>query len=595
MDVNISNMQDLFVTPVRYEIPSFQRAYIWNKEKQWDPLWEDVQNMAEATLEDSKLSGHFLGAIVLQQKPVPTPMFQHRIVVDGQQRLITLQLLLDTVGDVFEEYGDKDASSRLHELVNNSKYRQGGNPDNRFKVWPTKTDQNAFRYAMSNECEISKYNYQKNEISPIVECHNYFEQQIRQWLNEQPDINEKIKALEQTVTQLLELVVIDLGDSDNPHVIFETLNARGTPLLQSDLVKNMLQYEASKLHTHNDQDEDTDQFWSFQDVWWRKKIRQGRILRPRVDVFLYYWMVMEKVDELTPGKVFSEFRKYYNDKDIQSVIEDMNNFGRIYRKCEKSPDPILESPDPILERFMYRIKTMQTGALYPVLLWLLSINISQQQLQKGLRALESHQIRRMICRMNTRGYNRLFVNLLKELKVEGGLYPGDLIIEYLNNQESNVGLWPSDEQFADDFINLPLYKLLTRGRLRIVLEGIEEELRTAKTEIQSAPHDLTIEHIMPQQWQQHWQILPADVDNAIEERNRIIHSIGNLTLVNNRLNADLSNAPWEKKRQTLEEHSVLFLNKALLHNAPDVWDENAILKRGKQLCEVAKKVWPKPT
>ena len=111
MDVNILNLQRLFANPVRYEIPLFQRPYVWAHEEQWEPLWEDVQNTAEYYLEHdarstapSKRQAHFLGAVVLQQQQVPTPMLMTRLVVDGQQRLTTLQLLLDAVQEVFNPH-----------------------------------------------------------------------------------------------------------------------------------------------------------------------------------------------------------------------------------------------------------------------------------------------------------------------------------------------------------------------------------------------------------------------------------------------------------------------------------------------------------
>ena len=85
------------------------------------------------------------------------------------------------------------------------------------------------------------------------------------------------------------------------------------------------------------------------------------------------------------------------------------------------------------------------------------------------------------------------------------------------------------------------------------------------------------------------------VENEVEQaenRDQLIHTIGNLTLVNNRLNPSLSNAPWEDKRATLNEHYTLFLNKDLLDNAPEVWDESAIGERAKRLCLMATKMWP---
>ena len=63
----------------------------------------------------------------------------------------------------------------------------------------------------------------------------------------------------------------------------------------------------------------------------------------------------------------------------------------------------------------------------------------------------------------------------------------------------------------------------------------------------------------------------------------MIHTIGNLTLVNYRLNPTLSNEPWDSKRKTLADHSVLFLNKRLVNKGPSAWDEAAIEKRAKWL------------
>ena len=173
-------------------------------------------------------------------------------------------------------------------------------------------------------------------------------------------------------------------------------------------------------------------------------------------------------------------------------------------------------------------------------------------------------------------------------------HAGDAVVEFLRDQDSDVGLWPNDRQIEDAFVTLPLYRLLTRGRLRIVLEGIEQELRTDKSESQYVPHGLTIEHTMPRQWRDNWPLNGIGEDEAeeAERRDQTIHSIGNLTLVNNRLNSALSNAPWAEKRATLNEHTTLFLNKTLLDDAPEVWDESAIVERARRLCQVAARVWP---
>ena len=98
---------------------------------------------------------------------------------------------------------------------------------------------------------------------------------------------------------------------------------------------------------------------------------------------------------------------------------------------------------------------------------------------------------------------------------------------------------------------------------------------------------------MPQAWHQNWPLPQgADDDEAIVNRDRAVHTIGNLTLVNGRLNASLSNAAWDSKRKALADHSVMFLNKRLVNDGPEVWDEQVIEKRAKWLHERAVEVWP---
>ena len=585
MKVNILNMQKLFINIERYEIPPFQRAYVWNHEDQWGPLWEDVQAKAEQYLEiqSSQPEAHFLGAVVLQQKPVPSGQLTTRVVVDGQQRLTTLQLLLDAVQEVFEERGYA-AAKRLDPLVLNPEAFWDDNPDHAFKVWPTLLDQDAFRQAMLNDRASEKY-----ENSRIVRAHDFFKLQTGHWLDDQPEEGEKrAAALERAITALLEVVVIDLDTTDDPHIIFETLNARGTPLLQSDLIKNMVLFEADKAGVASDSDA-ANRLWHFTDDWWRNQIRQGRLYHPRIDVFLNYWLVMRNREEVRADDGFSVFRRYYRsaDRPIGEIAADIGRIAGYYRSLE-------EESISNMEMFLYRWKVMEGGVLTPVLLWLLSSEVPEQQLQKGLRALESYLVRRMIHGVTTKNYNRLFVSLLGRLEAARAECAGDVIVEYLGSRDAHVRFWPNDADIEDAFMYRPVYRMLTRGRLRIVLEGIEAELRTGMAESDSVPRGLTIEHVMPQQWHHHWPP-PADLGDGRspeERRNQRIHSIGNLTLVNQPLNSSLSNAPWEEKRETLNGHATLFLNKDLWTNAPDVWDEDAIKTRARRLFQAAAKVWP---
>lgn len=137
MDTDVLTPQGIFFKVVRYDIPVFQRPYIWTKKQQWEPLWEDVTELAEAILANGHAPSHFMGAIVLQQIANPMRSIETRVVVDGQQRLTTIQLLLDAIQEFCSHGGFEGSAARLGPLVQNPEAYLGGDGDLSFKIWPT--------------------------------------------------------------------------------------------------------------------------------------------------------------------------------------------------------------------------------------------------------------------------------------------------------------------------------------------------------------------------------------------------------------------------------------------------------------------------
>ena len=604
MKADTLNAKDLFGRDIRYVIPTFQRPYVWNQEDQWEPLWLDVQSAAERYLDalsagddpataERKAGTHFLGAIVVQQELTSTSEIETRNVIDGQQRLTTIQILLDAAQDVAESEGWEDVAEELADLVLNKKRYAKKNPDHIFKLWPTSTDRDAFRAVMANEADTSAF-----AESQLVGAHAYFRLRILDWVEIVADDGEKeerIHALETALLGLLELVVIDLGESDDAFVIFETLNARGTPLLPSDLVKNFIMQTVA--NEGGSPDEIHAAHWvQFEEKWWRREIRQGRLIRPRIDMFLDYWLEVVTTDEVLSHDVFPKFQSYVADgeRSIVGVAEEIQRTGETFRA--------MDDVDPFSAEgtFLYRWRTMDVGTSTPLLLWLFGqpeYVLTADERLACLRTLESFLVRRMVGRMTTKDYNRLFLDLLKRLVERGERGIHDTMRNYLFDQTADSRLWPTDADFTASLTSLPVYRLLTRGRLRMVLEAIEDSYRTPKSEAEHVIRGkLTIEHILPQTWTKHWP-LPEGVDavQATLDRDRLLHSIGNLSLVTKRLNPGLSNNPWNLKRPELDKHTVLLMNKRLLDGYPNKWSESEIGDRGRELAEIAIEIWPRGT
>ena len=592
MHTDILTPKDLFMRAVRYTIPPFQRPYVWSHDDQWEPLWEDVRNVAENYLEElersdndgivaeQKTSPHFLGAVVLKQVPTPAKDIDQREVIDGQQRVTTLQLLLDAIQQICEESDQpylKKTARRLAKLVTNDEELIGDDELHIFKLWPTRGDREAFRHAMDNGLAVNDF-----EDSLIVQAHEFFQLQVRKWLDDAAGpIESKIDALEAAATSMLQMVVIDLSPQDDPNLIFETLNARGTPLEQSDLIKNFV------LSRERDWQ---DEIWgNLDDGWWRIEVRQGRLFRPRLDMLLNYWLAMRTGLEVSPSKVFDVFRSYVEDQEVYAVMSEVKQDLVNYRDFESTGG---RSPEE--KSFYYHVDVMQAGVVTPVLLLLLAAEAGTRT--GAFSALESFLVRRMICRQTTKDYNRLVLELASRVR-ESGLDKADIVTAgFLKEQTAYAREWPSDEAVAYALGSSPLYRLLTRGRLRLVLEGVEHQLRSSgKSEQSAVPTNLTIEHLMPVGWRQEEWPLPEGVDtNAVTyQRNTLLHSIGNLTLATQKLNSSMSNAPWTNKRSELQEHSVLLLNNELL-STPS-WSEETILSRSRRMAKLVSERWPGPS
>lgn len=599
MDSRTMSVKEVFAKDIRYVIPMFQRPYVWNQQTHWEPLWDDVRSTAERYLRnldgddhdavqaEQSTAPHFLGAIVVDQLTFGTGDVEARHVIDGQQRLTTLQLLLDAAQEVLQEISPGREATLLRKLILNDP-DVALNPDHRFKVWPTNVDRPAFRGAMDDSGDVSAHSG-----TPIADCHVSFKKQVTEWLEEVEgnELDRRVSALNVVLHTRLQLVVIDLEPQDNAQVIFETLNARGTPLLASDLVKNHLLQIAEARGL--DAEDLYEKKWKvFDGTHWRKEQKQGRLKRPRIDAFLNYWLELRTLDEVAPHDVFPAFRSLLGTKrsQLDETVSDIRDISDVY-------DALTGAAFPGYEAFLNRWLIMEVQTATPLLLWLFSHEpqMEESQLKLATSSLESFWVRRMVLRLTTKNYNQLFLEALKHLEETEANSAGTRLRDYLAQQTADARYWPSDSEFGKGAVRNPLYRWLTRARLRMILEAIENEMRTDRSEEKFvASRKITIEHIIPQSWNPAtWPLEDPDDAKLVARREGVLHSIGNLTLVNDKLNPALSNGPWEEKRRGLAEHSVLRLNHEILESETP-WSDERALERGRQLALKLVKLWPGP-
>ncbi|MGH4022529.1 MAG: HNH endonuclease family protein [Pseudonocardiaceae bacterium] len=321
------------------------------------------------------------------------------------------------------------------------------------------------------------------------------------------------------------------------------MNHRGSRLLAADLVKNFLfqivesqRADVAALYHAHWRDLDSD--------YWRQQVAQGRFYRPRIDVFLNHWLTMTLRHEVPADRVFVDFRDHVRrtKPPISELLTTLASDAAVYARLDRLPYDSVEG------RFHYRVlRAMNSGVVGPLLLWLLRWDerlMPVEQRAKAITALESWIVRRSLCRATVKDLNRLVVDLLKALDTAGPEIAGDTVENYLAAQTTDSRFWPTDAMLHDALAHARLYSSLTRPRLRMVLEALEDSMRGPLGEGQPCPRNLSVEHVMPQAWREHWS---ADIDGdevAALRRDQMVHTLGNLTLVSGKLNPTLSNRPW---------------------------------------------------
>lgn len=587
MEADTLNLKQIFSKDARYIVPTFQRKYVWSEEDHWQMLWNDLTQVVENHQEGKEVSPLFLGAIVLDQQPNKTSKLESREVIDGQQRLITLQVLMSAAQTVANKLEVKDQAKMLEKLIFNDDVFINEKDYHKLKIKPIEPDQDAFDQVMKSETDEIDQSEQEHAL---VNCYEFFVDTIREWSEENPE--ERLKALIDTIYQLVSIVVIDLDSEDNSQVIFETLNARGTPLLAGDLIKNYLLreakhngYSAEKLHK---------EYWKqFDEDYWREEVVQGRLERPRIDVFIMHWLTMKTTSQVRAKKLFDTFGKYLDntDQSIEDVLEDIDHYASVYKGFSEPFENNTKGT------FLKRIDVMDTTTPLPVILWLYGKDeIPEEKIENSLEIIESWLIRRMLCRLTTKNYNKIFLDLLEELQDVEPEKVDIAILEFFKNKEGDSDYWPEDEELEEAMVTHPYWSRINQKRLRMVFKALEQELRdTGYSETLNISEKLHIEHVLPQEWAHHWPlpgVKPEEVERI--ERDKIKDTIGNLTVLTEKLNPKISNESWENKKEEIEKHTVLKLNKELVNEWGDEWNEKTIAERGKRLAEITAKVWPGP-
>jgi hypothetical protein len=410
LKANAASLLSIFEKKMRLEVPLFQRPYVWSREQQWEPLWEDISRKFCDYLEGRKDTPvHFLGAVVLDQKQTPTTHVERRQIIDGQQRITTLQLFLAALRDFCLSQGFEELAQECDSFIANRGMM--ANPEvDQFKLWPTQADRSQFTQTLLarsvKEVERrfplmrQKYARRPDPRPRMVEAYLFFYQSIVAFFigtEDEPPLESatplpnRLEESLQALKNALQIVAIDLEPGDDPQVIFETLNARGEPLLPADLLRNYIFLRAAR--QSYSQDDLYKEYWAeFDEPFWRTEIRQGRVSRPRSDLYIQHFLSSKQAREVPIKHLYVEYKFWIEKKTPFATIRDelanLRKQGRSYRRLMEGDE------NDAVGKLATFLRVFDMSTVYPLLLYLLEQDLSPEEWDGVATSVESYILRR---------------------------------------------------------------------------------------------------------------------------------------------------------------------------------------------------------
>lgn len=625
-------LEELFNKQIRFRIPVFQRHYVWNEQDQLMPLWEDFLNKYNERQSKKKIHPHYTGSIVLFHENTTTNTLSSYSVIDGQQRLTTFQIFIAAFREVCRKHlNDESLIKELDKFLFNEK--SFGDKDyemQKYKLEPTKFNKEIFNTIISNTYDkvdellvlpvLSEYGIGHKTYRQVAKNRNkllgaylFYYDQLNALISENNgDLTELITQFLLVLKRDFQFVEIGLTQNDDPQMIFETMNGRGASLTETDLIRNYIFMRANS--NQEDLDKIYEKYWDEFDspeskFDWHEKTSRGRYFESNLQFFVIDYLTLKLQTEIRYDQVFYFYKLFVINEsdflDVEQELEELNKYSKVFKRLVKP-----EGNTPF-DRLASRLLDMSISTIYPLLLHIEGDSeITADNKNQIYSCLDSYITRRFLCGFTTKNYNNVFLEFLKFLKKNK---EADRFKELLSSKTAETNLWPTDNILFEKLLERPLYreeKGKSRSISNILLE-VEHYIRGSKQEqIKFLNTGLTIEHLLPQSWFEHWPldgdtISEDDFKNSvhavmtetdkngkyhkIENRNKILHTIGNLTILTSALNPSVSNSSFELKKQEIRLQSTVILNTYFQDKT--TWDEEQIKERGEYLYDQIRRIW----
>lgn len=561
-----TTLNKLLNTSRQFIVPIFQRNYSWQK-SQYEQLWFDILRASKF----KEKQNHFIGSIVYIDMGTPAGRPQQLLLIDGQQRLTTISILLCAIKDYVQKFNLETKLINLAKIKNQFLYNSDEIDEDRYKLLLNVQDKETYIKLIDNTIfTVNK------PATNIIKCYEFFYERIEDFIKEYGQIDEIYAGIFK-----LSLVSISLDkDSDNPQMIFESMNSTGKDLSQTDLLRNYLLMDL----TPEKQTRLYKTYWKPMEELFGEDIYKNDV--NKFDYFIRDFLTLKSDTGhiCKINNVYENFKRYYLDNNCEkfAVLKDLFTYAKYYACID-----LLQEKDDELKLYWQEFKKLDSHVVYPFLLKLYDDYSRQilikEDFKKILQVVISYLWRRAICEIPTNSLSKTFATLYQAVDKDD--YVNSVIKAFVF--KSSYKRFPSDYEVREKLQTKDIYHFRLR---KYLLEALENYYHKEPIDLNTANY--TIEHIMPQNIEHNlsWQQMLGE--DWQEVHSLYLHTLGNLTITG--YNAEMSNKSFVEKvnGESGFKHSHLKLNESIAQC--DVWNKKAIQRRTNILTDIILKIWKYP-
>lgn len=561
-----TTLNKLLNTSRQFIVPIFQRNYSWQK-SQYEQLWFDILRASKF----KEKQNHFIGSIVYIDMGTPAGRPQQLLLIDGQQRLTTISILLCAIKDYVQKFNLETKLINLAKIKNQFLYNSDEIDEDRYKLLLNVQDKETYIKLIDNTIfTVNK------PATNIIKCYEFFYERIEDFIKQHGQIDEIYAGIFK-----LSLVSISLDkDSDNPQMIFESMNSTGKDLSQTDLLRNYLLMDL----TPEKQTRLYKTYWKPMEELFGEDIYKNDV--NKFDYFIRDFLTLKSDTGYICkiNNVYENFKRYYLDNNCEkfAVLRDLFTYAKYYACID-----LLQENDDELKLYWQEFKKLDSHVVYPFLLKLCDDYSRQilikEDFKKILQVVISYLWRRAICEIPTNSLSKTFATLYQAVDKDD--YVNSVIKAFVF--KSSYKRFPSDYEVREKLQTKDIYHFRLR---KYLLEALENYYHKEPIDLNTANY--TIEHIMPQNIEHNlsWQQMLGE--DWQEVHSLYLHSLGNLTITG--YNAEMSNKSFVEKvnGESGFKHSHLKLNESIAQC--DVWNKKAIQRRTNILTDIILKIWKYP-